>query len=73
MQIQKMIEDLREERARLDEALISLVKLSQMRTPRRGRPPKWSQEIEAAALSLGNGPEPAELRVRLRKAASEQS
>ena len=73
MQIQKMIADLREERARLDEALVCLVKLSQLRTPRRGRPPKWSKEIEAAAPALGNGREPAELRVRLRKAASEQS
>jgi hypothetical protein len=41
MDIQKMIAELTEERACLDDALIGLEKLAQKRTPRRGRPPKW--------------------------------
>jgi hypothetical protein len=43
MNILKIIEELREERACLDEVLISLEKLSLKRTPRRGRPPAWSK------------------------------
>jgi hypothetical protein len=42
MDVLKTIAELREERARLDEAIISLEKLLPTRTPRRGRPPAWS-------------------------------
>jgi len=43
MNIQKIIDDLREERACLDEVLIGLEKLALKRTPRRGRPRAWSR------------------------------
>jgi hypothetical protein len=42
MDISKTIAELREERARIDDAIASLEKLSARRAPRRGRPPAWS-------------------------------
>ncbi len=55
MKILKMIEELRNERARIDEALVSLVKLSMNRTPRRGRPPAWSRAAGLPTRRNGNG------------------
>jgi hypothetical protein len=42
MDISKTIAELREERARIDDAIASLERLSARRAPRRGRPPAWS-------------------------------
>jgi hypothetical protein len=55
MDIRKVIAELREERARLEEAIIGLEKLSHTRTPRRGRPPAWSRVTSLAAPQNGNG------------------
>ena len=55
MNILKIIAELREERACLDEVLIGLEKLSLKRTPRRGRPPAWSRVASHTASSNGNG------------------
>jgi hypothetical protein len=55
MDVLKIIAQLREERACIDEALIGLEKLSFKRTPRRGRPPKWSKVTSLAAPKNGNG------------------
>jgi hypothetical protein len=55
MDISKMIAELRGERERLIEAIISLEKLSQMGTPRRGRPPEWSRLASAPAPRNRNG------------------
>jgi hypothetical protein len=55
MDISKMIADLREERERLDEAIVSLEKLSPTGTPRRGRPPAWSRLASVTAPRGGNG------------------
>ena len=56
MNIQKIIEDLREERACLDEVLIGLEKLALKRTPRRGRPPAWSRATSLTGSKSSNGP-----------------
>ena len=42
MDILKVIAELRQECARIDDAIASLERLSSQRTPRRGRPPAWS-------------------------------
>jgi hypothetical protein len=55
MDIRKMIAELHEERARLEEAIISLENLSPMRTSRRGRPPASSRLTSLAAPQNGNG------------------
>jgi len=47
--ISKMIADLHEERSYLDEAIVSLEKLSLAGTPRRGRPPAWSKVASIVA------------------------
>jgi hypothetical protein len=49
MDILKMIAELREERERLDEAIVVLEKLSKTGPPRRGRPPAWSRAAGATA------------------------
>jgi hypothetical protein len=49
MDVRKMITELREERACLDEALVSLERLSLKRVPRRGRPPSWTKATRDVA------------------------
>jgi hypothetical protein len=54
MDLSRMIADLREERDRLDRAIISLEKLSPTATPRRGRPPLSSRAANATAPQNGH-------------------
>jgi hypothetical protein len=55
MDVMKTVAELREERARLDEAIISLEKLLLTRAPRRGRPPAWSRMTSLTVPQGGNG------------------
>ena len=55
MDISKVIAELREERGRLNEAIVSLEKLSLTGTPRRGRPPAWSRVASVTAPRNRNG------------------
>jgi hypothetical protein len=41
MDIGKILQELREERAQLEEAILAIERLAIGRTRRRGRPPKW--------------------------------
>ena len=45
MDVTKMLAELREERERLDEAILALERLAQGRGRRRGRPPAWLSKI----------------------------
>ena len=55
MDISKIIAKMRTERARIDEAIVSLERLSLMGTPRRGRPPAWSRVTNLCALQGRKG------------------
>jgi hypothetical protein len=41
MDVRKMIEELRQERAQIEEAIISLERLARVRAPRPDGPPAW--------------------------------
>jgi hypothetical protein len=49
MDVRKIIAQLREERACIEEALVGIEKLLNLRAPRRGRPPLWLKPNGAAA------------------------
>jgi hypothetical protein len=52
MDLLKMIAELQAERARLDEAIEALERLSAGKARRRGRPPRWlREEIERQAAN----------------------
>lgn len=55
MDVSKTITELREERARLDEANVSLEKLSRAGAPRRGRPPGSSRVASVTVPQSRNG------------------
>ena len=50
-----MIAELRDERARIEEAVIILEKLSHTETPRRGRPPAWGRAAGVIPPPSRNG------------------
>ncbi|HJT86802.1 MAG TPA: hypothetical protein VJ732_03075 [Bryobacteraceae bacterium] len=47
MDVSKILTELREERAQIEEAILSLERLARGRGRRRGRPPAWMSEITA--------------------------
>jgi len=55
MDILKMIAELHEELARIEEAVIILEKLKHTGTPRRGRPPAWSRMAGVMTSPSRNG------------------
>jgi len=54
MDVTKILEELREERAQLEEAIISLERLASGRGKRRGRPPAWLQEAKKRGRPPGS-------------------
>ena len=53
MDVLKMIAELQEEHARLEEAILSLEKLARAGAPRRGRPPASSKVEAVTAVQPG--------------------
>jgi hypothetical protein len=49
MELEKIIAQLREDRARVDETIVALEKVLRTRAPRRGRPPFWLKPNNAPA------------------------
>lgn len=47
MDVSKILVELREERAQIEEAILSLERLARGRGRRRGRPPAWMSEMTA--------------------------
>ncbi len=53
MEVAHILEQLRAERAQIEEAIISLERLARSRGPRRGRPPAWlSQHPDTEATAV---------------------
>jgi len=49
LDVAKILEELKQEKEQLEQAIITLERLAQGRTPRRGRPPAWMSSPEGAA------------------------
>jgi len=47
MDVSKILTELREERAQLEEAIVSLERLARGQVRRRGRPPAWMSQMTA--------------------------
>ncbi len=67
MDVNRMLQDLREEREQLDEAIASLERLARARGSRRGRPPAWLRE----ARSRKAGRPPGKASAAVAKAAAQ--
>lgn len=54
MDILKMLSDLRQERAQIEEAIVTLERLAQGRGKRRGRPPAWMTAVKRRGRPPGS-------------------
>ncbi|MDX2178119.1 MAG: hypothetical protein SFV18_00920 [Bryobacteraceae bacterium] len=54
MDVTKIIEDLRRERAQIEEAILTLERLAEGRGKRRGRPPRWLTEARKRGRPPGS-------------------
>ena len=54
LDITKILEELREERVQLEEAILSLERLARGRGRRRGRPPSWMVEAKKRGRPPGS-------------------
>jgi hypothetical protein len=54
MDVSKILEELRNERAQLEEAILSLERLARGRGRRRGRPPAWMVEAKKRGRPVGS-------------------
>ena len=58
MDVSKILAELRDERAQIEEAILSLERLAQGRGKRRGRPPAWMSSSSEAAPAKRRGRPP---------------
>jgi hypothetical protein len=56
MDVSKILAELKAEREQIEEAILSLERLARGRGRRRGRPPAWLAETEAAPKRRGRPP-----------------
>jgi len=56
MDVSKILNELRDERQQIEEAILSLERLARGRGRRRGRPPAWMGELAAAPKRRGRPP-----------------
>jgi hypothetical protein len=56
MDITGIIQQLRQERARIDESILALESLAAGSAPRRGRPPKWIVAARTAESAPADAP-----------------
>jgi hypothetical protein len=54
MDVSKILEELRQEREQLEEAILSLERLARGRGKRRGRPPAWMVEAKKRGRPVGS-------------------
>jgi hypothetical protein len=54
MDVSKILEELRQEREQLEEAILSLERLARGRGRRRGRPPSWMVEAKKRGRTVGS-------------------
>jgi hypothetical protein len=54
MDVLKMLADLRHERQQIEEAILTLERLSQGRVKRRGRPPAWMATVKRRGRPPGS-------------------
>lgn len=54
MDVTKILSELREERERIEEAILSLERLARGRGRRRGRPPAWLSELKKRGRPPGS-------------------
>jgi hypothetical protein len=54
MDVLKMLADLRREREQIEEAILTLERLSQGRSKRRGRPPAWMATVKRRGRPPGS-------------------
>jgi hypothetical protein len=57
--VTKILEELRQEREQLEEAILSLERLARGRGRRRGRPPSWMVEAKKRGRPVGSKNKPA--------------
>ncbi|MEQ1948054.1 MAG: hypothetical protein ABL995_12745 [Bryobacteraceae bacterium] len=60
MDVLKMLADLRQERAQIEEAIVTLERLAAGRGRRRGRPPSWMSAIKRRGRPPGSKNKPKE-------------
>jgi hypothetical protein len=54
MDVLKMLSDLRQEREQIEEAIVTLERLAQGRSRRRGRPPAWMSALKRRGRPPGS-------------------